>query len=89
MANRRRGTLYIGVTADLFHRIYEHKNGLVEGFTKKYNIHTLVYYEEFGSIEDAILREKKLKRWNRKWKIELIEGNNSYWRDLYQNFTQT
>ncbi|OGO18528.1 MAG: hypothetical protein A2Z15_04430 [Chloroflexi bacterium RBG_16_50_11] len=86
LASKKRGTLYIGVTADLLHRVLEHKNNLVEGFTKQYNVHTLVRYEEFENIEEAILREKQLKKWNRPWKIELIEGSNPTWRDLYQDF---
>jgi putative endonuclease len=85
MASKRHGTLYIGVTADLVKRVYEHKNNLVDGFTKKYNIHMLVYYQQFEDIEAAILEEKRLKKWNRKWKIELIERNNPEWRDLYKN----
>jgi putative endonuclease len=82
MASRRNGTLYIGVTADLIRRVYEHKNNLVDGFTKKYGVHTLVYYQQFEDIEAAILEEKRLKRWNRKWKLELIEKTNPEWKDL-------
>ena len=67
------------------HRVEEHKNGVVEGFTKKYSVHLLVYYEEFQYIEDAITREKQLKKWNRDWKIRLIEKNNPEWNDLYQD----
>ncbi len=69
------------------HRVTEHKNGIVEGFTKKYNVYMLVFYEEFQYIEDAILREKQLKKWNRKWKIELIEKINPGWNDLFYKFT--
>ena len=83
MASNRYGTLYIGVTADLVARVYEHKNDLVDGFTKKYQIHTLVYYQQSEDIEAAILEEKRLKKWNRDWKIRLIEKNNPEWRDLY------
>jgi putative endonuclease len=83
LASKRNGTLYIGVTNDLIRRVYEHKNDLVEGFTQKYGVHTLVYYEMFDDIENAILREKRLKKWNRKWKLELIEKDNPNWRDLY------
>ena len=83
MASRRNGTLYIGVTNDLIRRIYEHKNNLIEGFTKKYGVHMLVYYEEYHNVLDAITREKRLKKWNRKWKLELIEATNPTWNDLY------
>ena len=83
MASKRYGTLYVGVTADLVARVYEHKNDLVDGFTKKYGVHMLVYYQQFEDIEQAILEEKRLKRWKRDWKIRLIERNNPEWRDLY------
>jgi len=83
LASRKNGTLYIGVTSDLIKRIYEHKNDLVDGFTKQYRVHNLVYFETTESIESAIAREKKLKKWNREWKIRLIEKNNPEWRDLY------
>ncbi|GAH08501.1 unnamed protein product, partial [marine sediment metagenome] len=76
LANKRNGTLYIGVTSNLVERVYEHKNNMIEGFSKKYNIHKLVYYEITNDIESAIRREKKLKKWNRKWKINLIENSN-------------
>ncbi|MEI8123786.1 MAG: GIY-YIG nuclease family protein [bacterium] len=72
----------MGVTNDLNRRIYEHKNNLVEGFTKKYNVKTLVYYESTNSIESAINREKQFKKWNRKWKLKLIEEKNPVWEDL-------
>ena len=85
LANKRKGTLYIGVTNDLTKRVYEHKNNLVDGFTQKYGIHKLVYYEKTNSVESAIEREKVLKKWNRKWKLELIEKNNPEWKDLYYN----
>ena len=84
LANKRNGTLYIGVTNDLIRRVYEHKNNLVEGFTKRYFVHRLVYYEETGDINGAIKREKQLKKWNRKWKLELIEKKNPNWKDLYE-----
>ena len=84
LASKRNGTLYIGVTNDLIKRIYEHKNNLVEGFTKKYTVHKLVYYEETGDVNSAIKREKQIKKWNRKWKLELIEKKNPNWRDLYE-----
>jgi len=83
LASRKKGTLYIGVTSDLLKRIYEHKHDLVEGFTKQYKVHNLVYFEFTESIESAIAREKKLKKWNREWKIRLIEKSNPDWRDLY------
>jgi len=82
LASKRNGTLYIGVTNDLNRRMYEHKNGLVEGFTKNYNIKILVYYELTNSIESAITREKQFKKWNREWKMRLIEENNPMWKDL-------
>ena len=83
MASKRNGTLYIGVTNDLIRRVHEHKNDLIAGFTSKYIVHRLVYYEQFGNIEYAIQREKQLKKWNRKWKLELIEKENPNWNDLY------
>jgi len=83
LASKKNGTLYIGVTSDLVKRIYEHKNNLVEGFSKEYNVHSLVYYELHQEIEEAILREKQMKKWNRKWKMRLIEEKNPEWKDLY------
>ena len=83
LVSKRNGTLYIGVTSNLVKRVYEHKNNIIEGFTKKYNIQKLVYYEITNDIESAIRREKQLKKWNRKWKINLIENSNPEWRDLY------
>ena len=83
LASRKNGTLYIGVTNDLRKRVYEHKEKLVEGFTEKYDVHNLVYYEAYCDVVDAIAREKQLKKWNRKWKLQLIEGKNSEWKDLY------
>jgi putative endonuclease len=77
------GTLYIGVTGDLVHRVYEHRMGLADGFTKKYGIHRLVYFEQYNDVEIAIQREKRLKKWNRAWKIRLIEEVNPNWDDLY------
>jgi putative endonuclease len=82
LANKRNGTLYIGVTNDLVRRMYEHQNSLVDGFTKKYNIKILVYYEMSENILSAIEREKNLKKWNRQWKIDLIEKENPEWNDL-------
>jgi putative endonuclease len=83
LASKRNGTLYIGVTNDLIKRIYEHKNDLVDGFTKKYRVHMLVYFEQTNDIGIALQREKRLKKWNRKWKIELIEKSNPKWLDLH------
>ncbi|MBI1863170.1 GIY-YIG nuclease family protein [Candidatus Microgenomates bacterium] len=83
LASKRNGTLYIGVTGNLVKRVYEHKNNLAHGFTKTYNVHTLVYFEYHDEIAGAIRREKQLKEWRRNWKIELIEKKNPYWKDLY------
>ena len=85
LANKLNGTLYIGVTSQLAKRIYQHKNNLVEGFTKKYRVHKLVWYEVHETMESAISREKVLKKWHRKWKIELIEAMNKEWTDLYNS----
>ena len=84
MANQRNGTIYVGVTSNLIKRVWQHKTGLVEGFTKKYQIHNLVYYEKHGESYSAIQREKRLKEWQRQWKLELIESMNPYWNDLYE-----
>ncbi len=84
LASRRNGTLYIGVTSNLLKRVWEHKNDLVEGFTKRYKVHHLVYYELHGDMEFAITREKQMKKWNRAWKLELIEKQNPNWRDLWE-----
>ncbi len=83
LASKKNGTLYLGVTSNLIKRVYEHKNNLVSGFTQKYKIHNLVYYETTDDINSAITREKQLKKWKRAWKIELIEKNNPGWKDLY------
>lgn len=83
LAKERNGVLYIGVTSDLIKRVWEHKNNVVEGFTKQYQVHDLVYYEQHGSVEIALNREKRLKEWKRQWKIDLIETINPYWNDLY------
>lgn len=88
LASKRNGTLYIGVTNDLVRRIYEHKHNLVEGFTKRHNVHELVYYEQGEDIYEAISREKQLKAWQRKWKIELIEKSNPQWKDLFKEFSE-
>ena len=84
LASKRNGTLYIGITNDLVRRVYEHKHDISEGFTKKYRIHNLVYYEEYEDVYRAIEREKQMKKWKRKWKIELIEKHNLPWKDLYE-----
>ena len=84
LASRKHGTLYIGVTSNLVQRIWQHKHNQVEGFTSKYSVHHLVYYEISESIRTAIAREKQLKKWNRQWKINLIESMNPEWRDLYE-----
>jgi putative endonuclease len=86
LASKRNGTLYIGVTNDLERRLYEHKNNLIDAFTKRYRVHNLVYYECVNDVNAALQREKQLKRWTRKWKMELIEKVNPEWRDLAENF---
>jgi putative endonuclease len=83
LTNKPSGTLYIGVTSNLVQRIWQHKNNLVSGFTQKYHLHKLVYYELLESMEAAIQYEKQLKKWNRNWKLELIEKKNREWRDLF------
>jgi putative endonuclease len=85
LASKRNGTLYIGVTHDLLWRVRQHKSAIADSFTKKYGINKLVYYEEYDSAEDAIIREKRLKKWNRQWKIALIEQANPEWKDLYDD----
>jgi putative endonuclease len=85
LASKKNGTLYIGVTGDLVKRCYEHKQDMVEGFTKRYQVHTLVYYEVHNDVREAIRREKQIKKWNRNWKIGLIEERNPQWRDLYDD----
>jgi putative endonuclease len=88
LCNKQNGTLYVGVTSDLIKRIFEHKNNLVDGFTKKYNVHCLVWYEIHETAETAINREKQIKKWKRRWKLELIEKNNPEWIDLYENLCE-
>ncbi len=83
MASQKNGTIYIGVTGNLIKRVYEHKNNAIKGFTSKYKIHKLVYYEQTNDIKSAIAREKKLKNWHRQWKINLINEHNPSWKDLY------
>ena len=85
LASKKNGTLYIGVTSDLAKRIWEHKNDLVEGFTKRYTVHNLVWYEMHDNMDTAIEREKNMKEWQRDWKIRLIEENNPNWNDLYNS----
>ena len=86
LASQKNGTLYIGVTNDLERRVYEHKVGFGSKFTSRYRVQNLVYFEIYPNINDAILREKRLKKWNRKWKIELIEKENKEWKDLSKDW---
>jgi putative endonuclease len=83
MASSRNGTLYVGVTSDLVKRVFQHKNDVADGFTKKYRVHDLVWFESTPSIEEAVRKEKQIKDWKRAWKIALIEKENPQWRDLY------
>lgn len=85
LASQRNGTLYVGVTNDLVRRVWEHRNNVVDGFTKTYNVHRLVHFAEFDDPRSAIQYEKKLKHWERKWKLALIEKSNPDWRDLYDD----
>ena len=85
LCSKRNGTLYTGVTSDLIKRVYEHKNDLAEGFTKRYKIHKLAWYELHYTAESAITREKQIKKWNRQWKLDLIEAGNPNWYDLYDD----
>jgi putative endonuclease len=87
LASQRNGTLYIGVTSNLVKRIWEHRSDLIDGFTKRYSCHTLVYFEQYPEMTEAILREKQMKTWNRAWKIELIEKQNPDWRDLWPDIS--
>jgi len=82
LASKRQGTLYVGVTSDLQRRVYEHRHGLADGFTKRYGVYRLVHFQAFDDIAEAIAQEKRLKRWKRDWKIKLIEETNPDWRDL-------
>ncbi len=88
LASGRNGTLYLGVTSNLIKRVWEHKEGFVEGFTRDHFVKTLVWYEQHESAEAAITREKQIKKWKRVWKIELIEAGNPYWNDLYPEITR-
>ena len=86
LASKRNGTLYTGVTGDLANRVWQHKNDVIEGFTRKYGVHMLVWFEEYADVHVAIEREKQIKGWNRAWKIRLIEKSNSGWNDLFDKF---
>ena len=86
LASRRNGTLYVGVTNNLPRRVWEHKEGVIEGFTKQYGVKHLVYYETYPDVRDAIQREKNMKKWPRRWKLDLIRSVNPDWRDLYEDF---
>ncbi len=83
LASKKNGTLYIGVTNNIIKRVFEHKNRLVDGFTKKYDVSKLVFFDEVSDVESAILKEKQMKKWKREWKIRLIEKDNPNWDDLY------
>lgn len=85
LASKRNGTLYVGVTSDLVKRVWEHKQNVVAGFTRTYRVHNLVYFEQHEDMRQAIQREKHIKKWNRSWKIELIERTNSTWQDLWSS----
>ena len=85
LASKQNGTLYVGVTSDLVRRVWEHRSGLVEGFTNRYGVHRLVWYEVHPSMAAAIAREKAIKAWKRVWKIDVIEASNPEWSDLYDN----
>jgi putative endonuclease len=85
LASRRNGTLYTGVTSNLVQRVWQHKNDLIEGFTKQYGVHTLVWFEPHETMTSAISREKAIKEWQRAWKLKLIESANPLWRDLYED----
>jgi putative endonuclease len=87
LANKRNGTLYTGVTGNLIQRIWQHKNNFIEGFTKEYSVHRLVYFELHQTMESAIQREKQIKKWKRNWKLKLIEDKNPTWEDLWEKIT--
>ena len=88
LASKKNGTLYVGVTNNLIRRVYEHKNNIIKGFTSKYDVKILVWFESTPNIESAIQREKQIKRWHRKWKVELIEKENPNWNDLFESLNQ-
>jgi len=87
LASERNGTLYVGVTSDLIRRVWEHREGAVPGFTSKYGVKSLIWFEQHDDIESAIRREKAIKKWRRAWKLSLIEETNPDWRDLYETLT--
>ena len=87
LASKRNGTLYIGVTNNLLKRVHQHKNDIAEGFTQKYSVHNLVYFEAYNDIRSAITREKRMKKWKRQWKMELIEKSNPEWEDLFDSLS--
>jgi putative endonuclease len=87
LSSKRNGTLYTGTTSDIIKRVHDHKNGLVEGFTKNYRVHNLVWYEMHSSVESAITREKQIKKWNRAWKLKMIEKENPEWIDLFESIS--
>ena len=87
LASRKNGTLYTGVTSNLVKRVWEHKNNVIRGFTQRYCVHTLVWFELHQTMESAIRREKRIKGWKREWKLALVEKNNQHWRDLYDSIT--
>jgi putative endonuclease len=84
LASKRNGTLYTGITSNLIQRVWQHKNNIIEGFTKTYNVKTLVFYEVHNNVESAIAREKRIKKWRRAWKLRLIENMNPQWNDLFE-----
>ncbi len=86
VTNKKDGTRYVGVTSDLLKRVAEHKSGMIKGFTQRYNLHRLVYFEAFGDVDLALHPEKMMKEWQRGWKVELIEKENPNWDDLYETF---
>ena len=88
LASKRNGTLYTGMTSNLIQRVWQHKNNIIEGFTQKYNVKTLVFYEVHDNAESAITREKQIKKWRRAWKLQLIEKMNPHWKDLYKEICQ-
>ena len=85
LASQRNGTLCVGATSELARRVFEHKEGAIDGFTKDYGVHDLVFYEFHETMNDALTRERRIKKWRRQWKLDLIEQNNPQWRDLYQD----